>query len=264
METPSDFQTRFHEANALQNSGHQEAAVKLLSELVSEHPGMAALQWSLGYAYLDSGEPEKSILQFMEAIRIDPKSLPAWGGLGQAYAELENWDLAEEAFRKRLGLRDDPNHNLFLAEVLNAKDDYTGALRCCERAIALRPDDSEGFLNLGLTLRHLKLFDEAAEAFEKATALDPDDPRATAELGFMKYGQGDLDAAERLLRRALVSDTSIPWHHLYLGLTLEAKQRYREAEREFRSAGRRGADDELILWQLKKFLRRQRKRRSGR
>jgi len=144
MGTPPDLKTRFREARALQDAGRNDAAVHLLSELVSDYPEKAVLRWSLGYAYLDSGEPEKSIIHFEEAIRIDPESVPGRGGLGQAYADLENWDLAEEAFRKRLALRDDANHSLFLAEVLNAKDDHIGALRCCERATALRPDDAKG------------------------------------------------------------------------------------------------------------------------
>jgi tetratricopeptide (TPR) repeat protein len=259
MKKTSSFKAQYQNAIELKKVGRPDEAARMLTDLVAVYPDIALLHWELGYAQLDSGLAEKSIKSFTDAISLEPKCLPAWGGLGHAYSELSEWDLAETSFRKRLALKESPNHYLFLCEVLSAKGDYLGALRCCDRAVALRPD-GESYLNLGLTYRDLRLWDQASEALEKAIELDPDDPRAMAELGFLKFRTEEFDVAEVLLRRALVNDECPSCVHAYLGLTLEAKAQYNECEREFKAAVDADPDDDFSAREYRRFRRRKKKR----
>ena len=254
------FEAEYRHAMALKKAGRQDEATALLGELVGKYPDAQLLRWELGYAQLDAGLPERSIDSFDAAIRLDPECWAAWGGLGHAYTELGEWDLAEQAFRRRLSLRESPNHYIFLCEVLNAKGDYRAALGCVEREVALRPDDAEAYLNLGLTCCNLGHWNDATAAFEKAIALDPEDPRAVAELGFVSFRQNDLQLAEALLRRALASDECEPYVRVYLARTLETKGRYREAGRQLQTALSSAPADDFIRHEYKSFRRRQRKR----
>lgn len=259
MTESSEYVEAYGRVKEIQRDGRPDEAARMLADLVSVYPDIVLLRWELGYAQLDAGLLEESTNSFMEAIRLDPECVPAWGGLGHAYSAMREWDRAESSFRRRLALKESPNHYLFLCEVLSAKGDYLGALRCCDGAIGLRPD-SEAYLNLGLTYCDLGLSDMAAEAFEKAIELDPNDARSTAELGFLRLNTGELDLAERLLRRALADAECPPCVHIYLGLTLEAKAQYEESEREFKAAVGAGPDDDFCLQEYKEFRRRQRRR----
>ena len=103
-----------------------------------------------------------------------------------------------------IALRESPNDYLFLCQVSHYKGDFLRTLRCCERAIQLRPNDAEAYLLLGVTLTvYLRLYNEAVEALDRAAQLDPLDPQAVAESGFLRCRLGDLASAEALLRRAI-------------------------------------------------------------
>ena len=183
MREPFPFEPQYRYVAPVAHVAHPRKAVRLLSRVVAERPDLACHRWDLGYAYLDAGAPERSVEHLLHAVRLDPECRQAWGGLGHAYVELGEWDLAAHAFERRLAVREDAAYHLFLCDVLRALGDYAGALRCSERALALGPCYAEAYLNLGLTYRCLRLWDEAAGAFEKAIELDPTDPRPIGELG---------------------------------------------------------------------------------
>jgi tetratricopeptide (TPR) repeat protein len=250
---------KYRAALEAREAGRQAEAFRLLKELAIAHPDVVVFHWMLGYEQLDAKLPGEAVESFTEAINLDHECVPAWGGLGQAHADLCQWDLAVRSFQKRLELSESPNHYIFLSEALRSQGDYLGALRCCDKAIALRPD-SEAYLNLGITYCDLGLWDQASDAFETAIAQDPNDPRAIAELGYLRLGQGSLDTAEQLLRQALALEECPPGVHAYLALALEAKGRYNEATREFKIAFRAGRDDDFCISEYRKFRRRERKR----
>ena len=143
-------------------------AARRLSDLVAAHPAEPPLHRELGNALLQLGAYEESIRHFKEAIFLQSDSWAPWSGLGQAYAEMSQWDLAEEAFRNTLALRENSNQCVFLAGVLEAKGDLSGALHYCHRAIEIRPASAdaslkaEDYLNLGLISFRLGLYGKAA------------------------------------------------------------------------------------------------------
>jgi tetratricopeptide (TPR) repeat protein len=197
-----------------------------------------------------------------------------WAGVRGARREL-----AEEALRASLSLRESSNQYIFLCAVLDAKGDPFGALHCCKRAIQLRPKHAdaslkaEDYLNLGLTFVAMKSYRKASKAFERALELDPEEPRALCNLGIMSFRRGDLKAAEQLLRRA----TKRPKHlakedrflapvfaqnHAYLAMTLESQGRIDDARREVKAAIRWGRDDRWINKRYEEFRNRTEKDRG--
>jgi Flp pilus assembly protein TadD len=271
---PVAWEAEYRAAIKAREAGNYDEASRSRLRLVTENPTVPMLHWQLGYTLLDAGAPEQSIAQFESAISLAPECIASWGGLGHAYAAMEQWDMAEHAFRTRLSIKESPSHYIFLCDVLHQKGDYLGALRCCERAIELRPSDGEAYLFLGITYVQLRVYDETAEAFENAIQLDPNDPRAIRELGFLRFGQGNFGAAEKLLRKALTcrepiaSDPldrvkGLARSRLYLALTLERQRRLVEARREFLTAIELDGDDPDIVREYRRFRRRMRGRGRG-
>ena len=86
------------------------------------------------------------------------------------------------------------------AERLDRMDVLEASLR---KVIELEPESAHAYNALGYTLadRNLRLT-EARKLIEKALELSPDDAHIIDSLGWVMYRQGDLEGAERELRRA--------------------------------------------------------------
>jgi tetratricopeptide (TPR) repeat protein len=86
---------------------------------------------------------------------------------------VENWPVAEDAFR---------------------------------RAIAFQPDFADAWNELGFALRHLGRYPESVQAYDEALRLRPEFPEALEYLGEAYVKMGRLDDARRILDRLRALD----------------------------------------------------------
>ena len=86
---------------------------------------------------------------------------------------VENWPVAEDAFR---------------------------------RAIAFQPDFADAWNELGFALRHLGRYPESVQAYDEALRLRPEFPEALEYLGEAYVKLGRLDDARRVLDRLRALD----------------------------------------------------------
>ncbi len=138
-------------------------------------------------------------------------------------------------------LRRDPSDVSLLriagrAGVELASPDAVDQLR---RVVELRPDDAEGWRDLGDALAAEGNKDEATAAFRRAVELDPSDDVALSHLGYSASASDKADAASYLHRAAertrWQSSAAIGLVDLYRGMgqldaALEAATRVAEAE----------------------------------
>lgn len=71
------------------------AQVRVTSSLAGSH-------YKLGRYYQQSGKHEEAVSEFNKALRLDPKLLKAYNGLGMSLTALDHCEQAEEAFRNGL------------------------------------------------------------------------------------------------------------------------------------------------------------------
>ena len=118
---------------------------------------------------------------------------------------MDEWDDAEEDFRKSLGLSpNQPSTLNYLGYSLVEKGiKLEEAQELIERAVKGRPND--GFItdSLGWLLYRIGKFDEAVAPMEKAVELTPNDPIINDHLGDVYWKANRIREARFQWRRAL-------------------------------------------------------------
>jgi serine/threonine protein kinase/tetratricopeptide (TPR) repeat protein len=128
------------------------------------------------------------------------------------------------------------NHDLGMALQEVRPPQYADAIRYLTAAVALRPDSSGVWLNLGLALRRKGRLDEAAVAFDRAVALDDGYARAHYNRGLVLIAQGRLEEAITACRRAVELMPQWALARYDLGNALSQKGLLTEAIAEYRRA----------------------------
>jgi tetratricopeptide (TPR) repeat protein len=153
------------------------------------------------------------------------------------------YDVYEQAVRRFPEDIDLLYEQAMVAEKINRIDDMERLLR---QVIAMKPDHGHAHNALGYSLADRgQRLPEARDLIRRALELKPGDPFITDSLGWVEFRLGNLDEAERQLRRAWTSrpDTEIGAH---LGEVLWALGRQDDARRVWRQALARDSANEVL------------------
>jgi tetratricopeptide (TPR) repeat protein len=99
----------------------------------------------------------------------------------------------------------------------------------------------------------------AEAAFLKVTEMDPDYADGWVNVGRGRIQEGNMEAAEQVLRKALEVDSHLAKTHFFLGTALKSLGRYDEALEHLRTAANQYPRDRVVLNQMGRilFLKRQ-------
>jgi type IV pilus assembly protein PilF len=207
----------------------------------SDPRNRAKIRTELASLYFQRGSHGIALEELRSAIGADPGYALAHGMLGLVYMELRENKLAQASFERALQLApndSDINHNYgwFLCQTgreAEASRYFLNAVRNPLYPTPWRSLAAAGTCNLRKD--NLK---EAEEFFQRALKLEPDDTVSLLQLGQLRYRQGNLEEARRLVSRfnKLVDPTP---ESLWLALRVERKLGERNAESSFASQLRR-------------------------
>lgn len=145
------------------------------------------------------GAWDQAEAEFLEAIRLNPLNVDAWGNLAILKKNKYNYQPA-------------PDRGVLV-----------DALHDCVRAISIDPDYAElpKLWNVkGVILKKLERYEEATSAFEQALEIDSDHGQAYENLGIVQALLRDLSSAEEnLVRATRIAETDeeeceFPWRNL--------------------------------------------------
>ncbi|MCC6469556.1 MAG: glycosyltransferase family protein [Alphaproteobacteria bacterium] len=136
-----------------------------------------------------------------------------------------------------------------VVERLRAQD-FLGAARAAEGALAQSPGHPDLLHLLGLARRHLGQIDSAIGALEQAAAADPRRASFHFNLGQVYAARGSRSAAIDSLLRALTLDPGHLRARYELACLWRAQRDLDRAERELRACLAKGADDARIHVEL--------------
>jgi len=185
----------------------------------------------------ETGQPEKAIQYFQEALRLRPNSPEVLNNLGNALGQLDKNDEAIKYYKKALQLIPSfAQAHYNLAVLLAGQGRTDEAIASYRQALRYRPQDVDTLSNLGFALARKAQFDEAIECYKKALELEPDHIITHGRLGLVLASVDRIDEAIehcRFVLRATPDDIEM---HCNVGILLERKGNADEAIKAYRRA----------------------------
>jgi tetratricopeptide (TPR) repeat protein len=200
-------------------------------------PDNGALHNNIGIVFARLGDTHEALRWIEMAIKIDPKYVTAFVNQGGCAQQSGDFDLAREAYRRALVLKDDAAlryklgkleyeqgnfqesisefqhilkdhpgdafslHDLAMAYA--ALKDYANARKTIELAIDAAPGDFRNHFTLGSIAMYQNEYQDAVNAYREAINLDPKNPDLYVGLGIAFARLGDIKNAQQALQNAL-------------------------------------------------------------
>lgn len=165
-----------------------------------------------------------------QALHQSPTSHEALSGLGQLAARRQQWDQAEDAFRRSLQINAaQPRVWFARGQMLELLQRPADAVQALAQAVDQQPGWAPARYQLARLLRELGQAEAATVHARQAARLAPEDASALQLLAMLQEEGNDLRAAEATLARALALAPQRPTLHHNLGVVLHRSGRHAEA-----------------------------------
>jgi type IV pilus assembly protein PilF len=221
---------------------------------VGEPRNRARLHTELAALYFGRGNMNVALEELRTAVRADSNYAPAHSMFGLVYMELKENRLAEDSFERALRLspnEPDINHNYgwFLCQNKREEESIRYFLQAIRNP--LYPTPWRSYSAAGQCSMRIDKPKDAEEFFLRALRQEPDEPASLLQLGQIRYRQGNLEEARKLVSRYNKLVTPGP-ESLWLALRIERKLGQRVAERNFATELRRRYPDSPEAQALKR------------
>jgi TolB-like protein/class 3 adenylate cyclase len=212
-----------------------------------------------GWGHYLKQSPEEfkaAIADFTKATEIDPTYARAWAALAAVH-----WEIYTRYWGPPMGLSRDTQADAerFLAKAMKEPTplayevssamlvhgrEHAEAIAAAQRAVAIDPNDADGYVALAGALSFAGRSAEALEAVEKAMRLNPHFPASYAyQRGLALFGLNRLDEAAASLQRAIELNPDDYWSQRLLIAVYGLQGKSGEGERiaeSIRTNDRRG------------------------
>jgi tetratricopeptide (TPR) repeat protein len=188
--------------------GKEKEAIIQFSNAVKIDPHYAAAHFELAKAYLKTGSGLSGYTELRHTVDLDPKNVEARLDLGQILLAAHQYPKAEEQAKAIVAI-DPKNADAYglMAGIAMAAGDRGTALTDIQQAIALNPNRSGFHAELGLIQGSDPATMNAGEdQLEKAVTLDPKNAVAHLVLGAILEKKGDTAGAIQQAQAATQAD----------------------------------------------------------
>jgi tetratricopeptide (TPR) repeat protein len=189
-------------------------------------------------ARLQDGAYRQAVYLFTAVLDDYPENVPAWIGLGDAHAGLDEWIDAEPSYSQAATL-EPSNYNAQFGHgtALQVLSRFGEALGAYHRALVIRPDSPKAARGLGTTYLQLGRPEHALPFAQRAVMLDSSDGRSWVAIGAAKEGTGDQEGALQAYLSASERLTASPQLLRNILNVYVRLKRYREVIGTARSLG---------------------------
>ncbi len=178
-------------------------------------------QQGMGIALLRLGQTDDAIASLEDSVATGPASWRSYNALGVAYDQKMEWSKADTAYRKAQELAPDVGliaNNLGMSLLLQRR--YDEAISEFQGALRIEPRLSAARSNLRIAYALQGRYLDAMAGVSPQNMAD-----VLNNIGYVAMSQGDLDAAEAYLSRALEVS---PAHHHTAARNLDELRRRRQ------------------------------------
>jgi type IV pilus assembly protein PilF len=212
---------------------------------VGDPRNRAKLHTELASMYYSNGNLGVALEELRAAAKADANYAPAYGMYGLVYMQMKDQTRAEESFERALRLAPndaDINHNYgwFLCQTGREPTSVKYFLQAIRNPLYAMPWRS--YSAAGVCTMKMNQLKDAEAFFERALKLEPDEPASLVGLGQIRYRQGNIGEARKLVTRynKLVPPTS---ESLWLAVRIERRMGERLQEQAFANQLRRRYPD---------------------
>jgi type IV pilus assembly protein PilF len=212
---------------------------------VGEPRNRARLHTELASLYYSAGNFGVALEELRTAAAADSSYAPIHGMFGLVYMQLKETNRAEESFERALRLAPndaDINHNYgwFLCQTGREPASVKYFLQALRNPLYSTPWRS--YSAAGVCTLKMNQLKDAEAFFERALKFEPDEPASLVSLSQIRYRQGNIGEARKLVARynKLVTPTS---ESLWLALRIERRMGERMQEQAFANQLRRRYPD---------------------
>jgi tetratricopeptide (TPR) repeat protein len=225
---PPSLQSDFEAGSAALKAERLDEAEKAFLRVLRKGGKVGFVYNNLGIVYQIRGDHKRAIVQFREAIRLQPDyaaprvllgaSLLATGQDAEATRELERAVKIQP---------NEPTIRLQLAHAYERTANYTGLVEQYQTLHSLRPDDAEFLYQLGRAY-----LEQADWCMREIKKIDPQSVRLYLTLGEKYRARERLDLAAAAYKRAAQIAPSLPGIHLELAQVYLQQGQAAEAQQE--------------------------------
>ncbi|HSU18799.1 MAG TPA: tetratricopeptide repeat protein [Acidobacteriaceae bacterium] len=191
-----------------------------------------------GKKYAAQGKNKEAIIQFSNAIKIDPRYAPAHFELAKSYLKLGSGLAAFTELRKTVQL--DPQNveaHLDMGEMLLAGRQYKPSVQEAKTILGINPKNADAYALLAGNELATGDHEQALKDIQQALAIDPNRAGFHAQLGVIQNADPATQGqAETQLQEAVRLDPKNSAAHLVLAGMLEKKGDYNGAVAQAQSA----------------------------
>ena len=186
----------YKRGNAYYGKGDLSRAILDYDQAIRLNPSHANSFSNRGVAYARKGDYDRAILDYDEAIRLNPNHADAFSNRGVAHARKGDYDRAILDYDEATRLN--PNHadaRYGRANAYRRKGDYDQAILNYDEAIRLNPNHANAFSNRGVARGLKGDYDPAIQDYDQAIRLNPKHINAFYNRGNAYRRKGDYDRA---------------------------------------------------------------------
>ena len=214
-----------------------------------------------GVRCFNSERYNEAIVEFQNAIEMDPNFKGAYRHLGETYFKLGELELALKSVQKALMIAADYQ----LAQVLLNKikqayyargniysknKQYTEAVKAYQQAISIDPSYKEALYSLGTTYSKTGKFFESVEFYKRAIAVDRKYKEAYFDLGTSYQEIEMYEQAVKAYQQAITIDPNYRDAYYHLGMLHAKMGEFAETVKAYQQAIRITPKDNLIHYGL--------------
>ena len=202
-----------------------------------ETMGEALAASNRGDSDMAKDEYDQAIIDYTEAIRLNPNDANAFCGRGLAYYDKKQYDQAIDDYSEAIGLK--PDFAVAYYDRGLAYDDnkaYDKAISDYTEAIRLKPDDADSYCARGWAFHGQREYDKAISDYNDAIRLNPNFALAYNDRGLAYYNKNDNDQAISDYSDAIRLNPNFAFPYNNRGLVYYSKKDYNKAISDFTEA----------------------------
>ena len=171
-------------------SGNYDRSIDEYKEALTSKPDYTEAWNNLGFSYKGKGLYKEAVEAHNKTIEIDSGYASAYNALGYLHYQQGDYGLAEAEYKKAIevdpGLEEAHNN---LALLYHAKKMYNEAIAGYKKSVEINPDYENGHYNLANIYFETGAYSDSVAEFKKVENINPEKVEVYKDIGLIYYGK---------------------------------------------------------------------------